>query len=574
MEDCLKKNVELLLKKSRDLIQNFLDSDKERLHLLWGLAECGVSPEEIAHNLGDSVQTVRILLKAEKFRRSLENVSDVVITDIVSSSFEIVKEIQSIKNEKLTETDSKAKASGKSEQHSEPEIDLDQRKFFRELGLPVTDLARLLDISETDTAALLGACTLSDQMSESEFQTSESNIPQTTEAMEPLEWPTGVTAQPQNPQPEECAVKELCSDYKELRQAISDLKHSLNQKREKITIIDRSNIVNEVVDLYDKHPSIAMHELRVMFEGEEGLDYGGVTKDMLASFWTAASCHYFHGEDTLVPHVNLDQIRKGETNLKVIGRILSHTVALTGTLPFNISAVCLISAFHGGNSWMSEMDLLLEEYLMFVNSEEKLLMEKAQTNFASLTDNEKDYLMRVFETHGHRCLPTQANIKDKLADIAVKILIHEPARHLQQIKEGMPEIHIQVFWSRLSKEALRKLAEKLRPTPERTASILFPTRQLSDKESEVYTYLVHFVESLDKKSLRIFLQFVTGYTRLPKDGIKINFNPELKGAFRRPIAHTCSNQLDLPVEYKDLDEFMTEMTSLLDNPLAMNMYLE
>ncbi|KAK3605629.1 hypothetical protein CHS0354_027294 [Potamilus streckersoni] len=571
-----KKVIEPLLVKIKVGIEEVLESynDKERHHMLSAITKSGVPPEEIALNLGVSLPTVQLILKAESFRRSLENAFDVVSKEIIHKLLEIIKEIQSIKKENLTEKDSKAKATGISEQHLRRECDLDQRDIICQLGLPVADLAQLLDLTEADVAALISADNLSDEIPDRYVESTEFTEAQTKEPREPQELAIVASVLPWNQQMEEDRFSESGSDSTELCEAFSKLRHSLNSGREKITILDRNDIFNEVMELYDKHPFIGVHDLRVKFEGEEGWDYGGLTKDMLASFWTAASGQYFHGEDVLVPHVNLDQIRKGETDLKIIGRILSHTVALTGTLPFNISAVCLISAFHDGNSWMSEMDFLLEEYLMFVNSEERLLMEKAQAKFASLTEDEKGSLLRIFDTHGHTCLPTQANIKEKLVDIAVKVLIHEPARHLQQIKEGMPAIHVEVFWSRLSKTAIRKLTEKLRPTPEKAANSLVPTRQLSDKECEVYSYLIQFVESLNKTSLRTFLQFVTGYTRLPEDGIKINFNHDLKDFSRRPIAHTCSNQLDLPIEYMHYEDFESEMTSILDNPLAMHMNME
>lgn len=62
-----------------------------------------------------------------------------------------------------------------------------------------------------------------------------------------------------------------------------------------------------------------------------------------------------------------------------------------------------------------------------------------------------------------------------------------------------------------------------------------------------------------------FLRFVTGSSVLTSDTINVSFNT-LGGAARRPIAHTCSNLLELSNTYCTFFlEFVEEFSALLSN---------
>lgn len=64
-----------------------------------------------------------------------------------------------------------------------------------------------------------------------------------------------------------------------------------------------------------------------------------------------------------------------------------------------------------------------------------------------------------------------------------------------------------------------------------------------------------------------FLRFVTGSSALVVDEIKVTFNG-LSGLTRRPITHTCSSTLELPVSYATYLEFAEEFDSILTNELS------
>lgn len=80
-------------------------------------------------------------------------------------------------------------------------------------------------------------------------------------------------------------------------------------------------------------------------------------------------------------------------------------------------------------------------------------------------------------------------------------------------------------------------------------------------------YLLQYVGNMQKDKIRDFLRFVTGSSALVVDTITVTFNA-LSGLCRRPIPHTCSCTLELPVSYATLVEFSKEFDTLLSSEMA------
>ena len=62
----------------------------------------------------------------------------------------------------------------------------------------------------------------------------------------------------------------------------------------------------------------------------------------------------------------------------------------------------------------------------------------------------------------------------------------------------------------------------------------------------------------------MFLRFVSGSSVCSTENISIQFNM-LAGLGRRPIAHTCSNLLELPCTYTSYIEFEKEFEFVLSD---------
>ena len=60
----------------------------------------------------------------------------------------------------------------------------------------------------------------------------------------------------------------------------------------------------------------------------------------------------------------------------------------------------------------------------------------------------------------------------------------------------------------------------------------------------------------------LFLLFVTGSAVYLAKSIQVTFN-NLSGLARRPVSHTCSCTLELPVSYKTRHEIISEFQEVL-----------
>ena len=98
-------------------------------------------------------------------------------------------------------------------------------------------------------------------------------------------------------------------------------------------------------------------------------------------------------------------------------------------------------------------------------------------------------------------------------------------------------------------------------------SISFKTEELNPAQTRVFNFLLSFIGNMTSEEVRRFLRFVTGSSVAVSKNISIIFN-SLSGAARRPIAHTCSCELELSVNYSTSIEFTNEFKHVLSNDLS------
>lgn len=106
------------------------------------------------------------------------------------------------------------------------------------------------------------------------------------------------------------------------------------------------------------------------------------------------------------------------------------------------------------------------------------------------------------------------------------------------------------------------MLQKQRPTADKVVECLVPAEEhLSDEEENALYLFKEFISSMSGDLLVDFLLFCTGSVHQPEQ-VKVSFTG-LCGVKRRPIAHTCSNLLELPTTYNSFQEFRREFTFLL-----------
>ena len=83
-------------------------------------------------------------------------------------------------------------------------------------------------------------------------------------------------------------------------------------------------------------------------------------------------------------------------------------------------------------------------------------------------------------------------------------------------------------------------------------------------QQKTFGFLISYIGNLNMKSMRLFLHFVTGSAVRIGKHIAVEFN-SLFGLEHRPIAHTCTCTLELPIIYSTLIEFTNEFDNVLSD---------
>jgi HECT-domain (ubiquitin-transferase) len=207
---------------------------------------------------------------------------------------------------------------------------------------------------------------------------------------------------------------------------------------------------------------------------------------------------------------------------------------------------------------------------LFLNDDDRSLVDKALVDFLGMSQTEKENLTTVFGAFGMYANPTARNVKQLLTSIARQQLVDLPAPFVDQMRMGVPGCHMDSFWSVLTVPAINVLFQMQLPTPEKVKAVMTAEEaDLRQEQINCMYYLQQFVGRLDQEELSKFLHFVTGSSVMPEN-ILVRFNT-LTGALRRPIAHTCTNVLELSSTYSSFQELKREFMSVLHNPACFQM---
>ena len=104
----------------------------------------------------------------------------------------------------------------------------------------------------------------------------------------------------------------------------------------------------------------------------------------------------------------------------------------------------------------------------------------------------------------------------------------------------------------------------LSATPGKVLELMHNPEFDNTAQKRVYGYLQKFIGNLTVKDTHTYLRFVTGSSVLPSSPLTTMFNNS-SGLARRPIAHTCSNAIELSVSYATFDELENEIQAVLSD---------
>ena len=249
----------------------------------------------------------------------------------------------------------------------------------------------------------------------------------------------------------------VCKRHCFLCVLVCDALHSsLNSDTEHVVITRKGGLVNFLLDLY-KDKDVATKKLSVEFHGGRETGNESSILEMFRTFWMQVSTELFHGEERLVPSLPVERARIDLWKFECLGRILSHTVALTGRFPSMLARTVLIRF---ASDLSCDDECLLDDFFHFVTPRERDLLKRAMSDFSGLTDKEYDRLRNLYAAHGYHDIPEQSEIKEQVLNIAYQDLVATPGALISEMHHGIPACHKAAFWQRLSADDITHILQR------------------------------------------------------------------------------------------------------------------
>ena len=216
--------------------------------------------------------------------------------------------------------------------------------------------------------------------------------------------------------------------------------------------VSRSSIVKDVVALHSTEATCSEYPFQVKFDGEAGIDFGGVTRDMYCAFWASAYESYFDGSNVLVPLMQAD---KDQTTFVQFGRVLAHGFLSSQMLPARIAFPTLACSLISPTAAISDR-ILLSMFLDFLAPYEGEIINEALTETQKADG--KNFSQRlaiesILGRFGARKQPSKGNLRSLIKGIAEFLFIIQPLPACHLMHSGIPAEH-QRFWSSLTTDEL------------------------------------------------------------------------------------------------------------------------
>ncbi len=314
--------------------------------------------------------------------------------------------------------------------------------------------------------------------------------------------------------------------------------------------IKRSSVYHEVIGLYEANSNI-IHQFTV--------DTGGVGRDLFSAFWEEAYKESFDGVCSLTPasHAQVNM-----ASFSVLGKVLSHGYLSCGCLPVR-TAFPTLATILLATSQDVPSDVMLQSFLDYLTVVDRSTVTEAlamqETSFpGELTSR----LIGILSRFRCREMPSARNLPQVLLKVANHEFVTRPFAATTIMTNGIPLEH-KSFWQEKSAHDLFSLYVALNANPRK---VLDQTEEPlvfnNPSEERVFGYLQQYIGNMNTEEVRLFFRFVTGSSVCLSTKITVSFNG-LSGVARRPLAHTCGCELELPYTYTSYLDFTHEFTTVL-----------
>ena len=210
--------------------------------------------------------------------------------------------------------------------------------------------------------------------------------------------------------------------------------------------VDRKNMFNEVLKLFEDPHALKEYPLMISFVNEAGYDIGGLLRDMLSEFWQLTYIQMFDGGNQLTPSVH------PQTDMSVftaLGRIMSHGYIISGVLPLQIAFPTLAGALLGPGVQVDDHILITTFANSLSASEAQLVKDSLKVKGSQFDVALREKLVDLLSRYGAREIPTPAGFKAQLLQTAKYEFSIKPIPAMSSMHSGIIE-EDRAFWASFS----------------------------------------------------------------------------------------------------------------------------
>jgi hypothetical protein len=231
---------------------------------------------------------------------------------------------------------------------------------------------------------------------------------------------------------------------------------------------------------------------------EAAEDGGGVFRDMLTEFWITFRAKCTEGHTFTVPFLKHDMT---SARWIIVAQILLLGYKQEKYLPAYLAPIFFMMALEETCTEEEKIEVLIASFLGYVDEVDKVVLQNALANF---DQTDIDELVDVLDGYECRKMPTQANFKELLIQIAHKELVQGPAfvikcwgMQMQQLKP-------------LLNKSVRETLEELQPTTKKVLQIINFPEEAQGEHKKTASFIRKFIKGLSLDLLKSFLRYVTG----------------------------------------------------------------
>ena len=335
--------------------------------------------------------------------------------------------------------------------------------------------------------------------------------------------------------------------------------------------IRRDHLIEDTLNEVSKPDINFQNKLKVKFQGEQGVDEGGVRKEffilLIRQIFDPNYGMFSYNKKTRLywfNHYTFEPKIKYELIGIIFGLAIYNNTILDVKLPITIYKKLL--GIKPTLEDMKECDPELYHTLNYLkNNHDNNLKEELDSNFTVIDDKFGEKLVIPLKENGENIMIDNTN-KDEYVDLYLDWFFNKSiSEYFNSFEKG---------FYRVFNRSLSKIL-----TPDELELIICGTQFLDfnelknachyeeyDKNSETIKYFWDILLAFNEEEKKKFLSFVTGCDRAPIDGLgslPITISNGGTDLNQLPSAHTCFNNLILP-DYKDKEKMKKALLTAIN----------